>query len=40
MTSCRSLVQALLADDGDRTGDSGTESEHDNNQMTERETQA
>jgi FtsZ-interacting cell division protein ZipA len=40
VTSYRSLVQALLADDGDRTGHSGTESEHDNNQMTERETQA
>jgi hypothetical protein len=30
----------LLADDGDRSRHNGTESEHDNNQMTERETKA
>jgi len=38
VTSYRSLVLALLADDEDRTRHSRTE--HDNNQMTERETQA
>jgi FtsZ-interacting cell division protein ZipA len=37
VTSYRSLVLALLADDADRTGHNRTE--HDNNQMTERETQ-
>jgi len=40
VTSYRSLVQALLADDGDRSRHNGTENEHDNNQMTERETKA
>jgi hypothetical protein len=47
VTSYRALVLALLADDGDRGRDDGdrsrqnhTESEHDNNQMTERETKA
>jgi uncharacterized membrane protein len=40
VTSYRSLVRALLADDGDRSRHDGTEGEHDNNQMTERETQA
>jgi FtsZ-interacting cell division protein ZipA len=40
VTSYRSLVRALLADDEDRSRRNGTESEHDNNQMTERETQA
>jgi len=40
VTSYRSLVQALLADDGDRTRDDATGREQDNNQMTERETQA
>src|SRR5215218_6926378 len=38
VTSYRSLVLALLADDGDRTRHNGTE--RDNNQITERETQA
>jgi hypothetical protein len=38
VTSYRSLVLALLADDQDRTRHNRTE--HDNNQMTERETQA
>jgi len=38
VTSYRSLVLALLADDEDRTRHNRTE--HDNNQMTERETQA
>jgi hypothetical protein len=40
VTSYRSLVLALLADDEDRSRRNGTESDHDNNQMTERETQA
>lgn len=40
VTSYRSLVQALLADDGDRTRDDATRMKQDNNQMTERETQA
>jgi FtsZ-interacting cell division protein ZipA len=40
VTSYRSLVLALLADDGDRSRHNGTESEHDKNQMTERETKA
>jgi hypothetical protein len=40
VTSYRSLVLALLADDEDRTRHNRTESEHDSNQMTERETQA
>jgi hypothetical protein len=40
VTSYRSLVLALLADDGDRNRKNGTESEHDNNQITERETKA
>jgi FtsZ-interacting cell division protein ZipA len=47
VTSYRALVLALLADDGDRGRDDGDrsrqnhiQSEHDNNQMTERETQA
>jgi hypothetical protein len=40
VTSYRSLVQALLADDGDQSRQNGIPSEHDNNQMTERETQA
>jgi FtsZ-interacting cell division protein ZipA len=40
VTSYRSLVLALLADDEDRSRRNGAESEHDNNQMTERETQA
>jgi FtsZ-interacting cell division protein ZipA len=45
VTSYRSLVQALLADDGDRNRDSGTQTEHDNNtkhdnQVTEREAKA
>ncbi len=40
VTSYRSLVFALLADDEDRSRHDGIESEHDNNQMTERETQA
>jgi FtsZ-interacting cell division protein ZipA len=39
VTSYRSLVMALLADDENRSRQNGTESEHDN-QMTERETQA
>jgi FtsZ-interacting cell division protein ZipA len=38
VTSYRSLVLALLADDENRTRHNRTE--HDNNQMTERETQA
>ena len=38
VTSYRSLVLALLADDEDRNGHDHTE--HDNNWMTERETQA
>jgi hypothetical protein len=47
VTSYRALVLALLADDGDRGRDDGDRSrqnhipsEHDNNQMTERETKA
>jgi FtsZ-interacting cell division protein ZipA len=47
VTSYRALVLALLADDGDRGRDDGDrsrqnhiQSEHDNNQMTERETKA
>jgi FtsZ-interacting cell division protein ZipA len=40
VTSYRSLVLALLADDEDHRRRNGTESDHDNNQMTERETQA
>jgi hypothetical protein len=40
VTSYRSLVLALLADDEDHSRRDGTESAHDNNQMTERETQA
>ena len=40
VTSYRSLVMALLVDDDDRSRQNGRESEHDNNQMTERETQA
>jgi FtsZ-interacting cell division protein ZipA len=40
VTSYRSLVLALLVDDDDRSRHNGTETEHNNNQMTERETQA
>ena len=40
VTSYRSLVQALLEDDGDRSPPNRTQSEHDNKQMTERETKA
>jgi FtsZ-interacting cell division protein ZipA len=40
VTSYRSLVLALLADDEDRSRRNGKESAQDNNQMTERETQA
>jgi hypothetical protein len=40
VTSYRSLVLALLADDEDRSPHNDRKSEHDNNQMTERETQA
>jgi hypothetical protein len=40
VTSYRSLVLALLGDDGDRSQPDGRESEHDNNQITERETKA
>jgi len=40
VTSYRSLVLALLADDGDRSRHNGTESAHDDKQMTERETKA
>jgi hypothetical protein len=40
VTSFRSLVMALLADDGQRSRNNGTQSEHDNRQMTERESQA
>ena len=40
VTSYRSLVLALLAEDADRGRHDGIESEHDNNQVTERETQA
>ena len=39
VTSYRSLVLALLAEDADRSRHDGIESEHDNNQVTERETQ-
>ena len=34
VTSYRSLVQVLLADEGDRNRDSGTQTEHDNNTST------
>ena len=40
VTSYRSLVLALLVDEDDRSRHNGRDSEHDNNQMTERETQA
>ena len=40
VTSYRSLVLALLVDDEDRSRHDRTESELDNNRMTERETQA
>jgi FtsZ-interacting cell division protein ZipA len=40
VTSYRSLVLALLAEDEDRSRHNGREGEHDNNQMTERESQA
>jgi hypothetical protein len=40
VTSFRSLVMALLADDGQRSSTNGTQSEYDNRQMTERESQA
>ncbi len=40
VTSYRSLVLALLAEDADGSRHDGIESEHDNNQVTERETQA
>jgi FtsZ-interacting cell division protein ZipA len=40
VTSYRSLVQALLSDDGDGSRPSSTESEHEKNKSTERETQA
>jgi hypothetical protein len=40
VTSYRSLVQALLADDGDSSRPNRTQSEHDNKQTTERETKA
>ena len=40
VTSYRSLVMALLDDDGDRSQHNGTQSEHDNSHMTERETKA
>jgi FtsZ-interacting cell division protein ZipA len=40
VTSYRSLVLALLADDGDRSHQNGSESEYDNRQTTERETRA
>jgi hypothetical protein len=40
VTSYRSLVLALLGDDGDRSQPDVRESEHDNNQITERETKA
>jgi FtsZ-interacting cell division protein ZipA len=40
VTSYRSLVLALLADDEDHGRRNGTEGAQDNNQMTERETQA
>ena len=40
VTSYRSLVLALLADDGERSRNNGTQSEQDNRQMPERESQA
>jgi len=40
VTSYRSLVLALLADDRERSRDNGTQSEQDNRQMPERESQA
>jgi hypothetical protein len=40
VTSYRSLVQTLLADDGDQSRQNATQSEQDNNQMAERETKA
>ena len=40
VTSYRSLVLALLVDDEDRSRHDGSESDHDNQQMTERETKA
>jgi hypothetical protein len=40
VTSYRSLVQALLADDGDRDRQDDTQNQDANQQMTERETQA
>jgi FtsZ-interacting cell division protein ZipA len=40
VTSYRSLVMALLADDDGRSRHNGVESERDTNQITERETQA
>jgi hypothetical protein len=40
VTNYRSLVQALLADDGDRSRDDDTQSEQDNDETTERETRA
>jgi FtsZ-interacting cell division protein ZipA len=40
VTCYRSVVLALLADDEDRTLHNRTEQEHENYQMTERETQA
>jgi len=40
VTCYRSVVLALLADEEDRTRHNRTEQEHENYQMTERETQA
>ena len=40
VTSYRSLVLALLVDEEDRSRKNGSDSEHDNNRMTEREPQA
>jgi hypothetical protein len=40
VTSYRSLIQALLADEGDRTRQHDTQDEDANHQMTERETRA
>jgi hypothetical protein len=40
VTNYRSLVQALLADDGDRGPHDDTQSEQDNDETTERETRA
>ena len=40
VTSYRSLVQALLAGDGDSSRPNRTRSEHDNKQTTDRETKA